>query len=147
MRDLHNNIEVVKALEAIVVNNDSEGTGEIVDLAGYEAAEMIVNVGESGDTLSGSVYMDLILKEGDESDGSDMAAVAEDGVLGDWATGGIFATIDAAAKDGAVFHVGYIGSKRYIRLYVDVTGTHTNGTPIGAEVVCHRARHLGGATV
>jgi hypothetical protein len=147
MRDLHNNIEVKQALETIVVNNDSEGTGDVVDLAGYEAAELIVDVGESGDTLSGSVYFDLILKEGDASDGSGMTAVAEADVLGDWATGGIFATVDAAAEDGAVFHVGYIGSKRYIRLYVDVTGTHTNGTPIGAVVVCGRARHLGGATV
>ncbi len=143
MRDLHNNITIAKALETIVVNNDSEGTGEVIDLQGYESAEMIVAVGESLDTLSGSVYFELKLQHGDLANGTDMAAVAVGDVLGDWATGGIFETIDAPAEDGAVFSVGYIGAKRYIRLFVDVTGTHTNGTPIGAVCVLARDRHIG----
>jgi hypothetical protein len=142
MRDLHNNITVDKALETIVVNNDSEGTGEVIDLQGFEAAEMVVNVGESGDTLSGSVKFDLILQEGEESDGSDMAAVSDaDDLIG--ASSSTFQTIAAASEDGAVYSVGYVGTYRYIRLYVDVTGTHTNGTPIGAVCVKHRDRHIG----
>ena len=39
--------------------------------------------------------------------------------------------IDAAAEDDAVYTCQYIGSKRYIRPVINVTGL-TNGTPIGA---------------
>ena len=145
MRDMHNHITVVEALETIVVNNDTEGTGSVIDLKGYEEAELVVAVGQSGDTLSGALKHDLVLQHGDLANGSDMAAVEEKYVLGSWATGGIFATVDDPAEDGAVFSVGYIGNKRYIRLFVDITGTHTNGTPIGAVAILGRPRHLGAA--
>lgn len=143
MRDLHNNISVVEALETIVVNNDTEGTGSVVDLVDHESAELIVAVGQSGDTLASNLKLDLILQHGDQAGGGDMAAVAESDVLGSWATGGIFATVDADGEDGAVYRVGYVGNKRYVRLFVDVTGTHTNGTPIGAVAVLGRPRHIG----
>lgn len=147
MRDLHNKITVAEALETIVVNNDTEGLGSVVDLAGANAAEMIVAVGQSGDTLSGSLKLDLILLHGALADGSDAAAVAAADVLGSWATGGIFATVDADGEDGAVYRVGYRGSKRYIQLKIDVTGTHTNGTPCGAVAVLAHERHKGGEPV
>lgn len=143
MRDLHNRISVAKALEAIVVNNDTEGTGAVVDLVDCEAAQLIVNVGASGDTLSGTVYHSLTLQHGDLANGSDMAAVAQADVVGGTVTSGVFAVIDDPAEDSAVFSIGYVGSKRYIRLFVDTTGTHTNGTPMAAEVVKHRLRHVG----
>ncbi len=141
MKDLHDNLKLVEALETIVVNNDTEGTGSVVDLQGFESAEIGVLVGQSGDTLSGSVKLDLVLQHGTLADGSDMAAVAQADVLGSWATGGIFATVDADGEDGTLYKVGYVGSKRYIRLFVDVTGTHTNGTPIGAMAILGHTRH------
>jgi hypothetical protein len=143
MRDIHNHITVDKALENIVVNNDTEGTGAVIDLKGFEAAEMIVAVGQSGDVLSGAVKLDLVLQHGDLANGSDQAAVAATDVLGAWAAGGIFSTIDDPAEDGVVVKVGYRGNKRYIRLFVDTTGAHTNGTPIGAVCVKAKARHIG----
>lgn len=147
MRDLHNNIDVVKAIEAIVVNNDTEGTGLTIDLQGYNACEFVVNVGASGDTLSGSLKLDLKLQHGDLANGTDMAAVADADLLGTFATGAIFATIDDPAEDSAVFQVGYIGSKRYVRVFVDTTGTHTNGTPLSAVAILSRERHTGGQAV
>jgi hypothetical protein len=141
MRDLHNNITVKQALETIVVNNDTEGTGASVDLRGHNAAEMIVDVGLSGDVLSGSVFLELKLQHSD--DGSAWTAVSDaDFMLG--ATpdaNGRFALIDDPAEDQVVVKVGYIGPKRFIRLFVDTTGTHTNGTPIGAVAVLGRERH------
>ena len=147
MRDLHNKITVAEALETIVVNNDTEGTGSVVDLAGASAAELIVAVGQSGDTLSGSVKLELILQHGALANGSDMAAVAAGDVLGAWAAGAIFAVVDADGEDGTVYTVGYRGAKRYIRLFIDATGTHTNGTPVGAVCVLAHERHKGGEPV
>lgn len=137
MHNLYDSLSVVKTLEPNVVNNDTDGTGVAVDLAGYETAMMVFEVGASGDTLSGSVYLDLILQE--SADGSTgWAAPAAADVENN------SVRIDDPAEDSVVVKVGYKGEKRYIRAFVDTTGTHTNGTPIGACVVLGRARHVGG---
>ncbi len=147
MRDLHNNVDVIEALEAIVVNNDTEGTGSSIDLKGYNSAEMAVTVGQSGDVLSGSVFLELKLQHSD--DGSAWSAVSSpNDMLG--ATpdaNGRFSLIDDPAEDGVTVAVGYIGPKRFIRVFVDTTGTHTNGTPIGAVAILGRERHTGGQAV
>ena len=134
MRDLHNNIDVKQALETIVVNNDTEGTGATVDLQGYDACELIVDVGESGDTLSGSFSLDLVLQLGDLDERlRPRPRSRQADALGTMAPTGIFATVDADGEDGAIYRVGYCGPKRYVRLFVDTTGTHTNGTPLGGR--------------
>lgn len=143
MRDLHNNIDVFEALETIVVNNDTEGTGNTIDLKGYNACELSVLVGQSGDVLAAGTKFDLTLQHSD--DGSAWANVDAANVLG--AAGAVFATIDDPAEDGVVVSVGYIGPKRFVRVFVDTTGTHTNGTPIGAVAILSRERHTGGQAV
>ena len=50
-------------------------------------------------------------------------------------------TIDAAAEDDVVHYRAYFGSLRYIKAFVDFTGTHTNGIPISAVVVKSYRRH------
>ncbi len=147
MRDLHNNIDVIEALETIVVNNDTEGTGSSINLQGYTAAEIAVAVGQSGDVLSGSVFLELKLQHSD--DGSAWSAVSDPnfmlGAVPD--ANGRFSLIDDPAEDGVTVAVGYIGPKKFIRVFVDTTGTHTNGTPIGAVAILGRERHTGGQAV
>jgi len=146
MRDLHNNVDVKEALEAIVVNNDTEGTGSTIDLQGYNSAEMAVSVGQSGDTLSGSLFLEVKLQHSD--DGSAWSAVGAADMLGAVPdANGRFALIDDPAEDGVVVAVGYIGSKRYIRVFCDTTGTWTVGTPIAAMAILGRERHAGGQAV
>lgn len=145
MRDLHNTIDVVEALETIVVNNDTEGKGSAVDLKGYNSCEIAVAVGQSGDTLSGSLKLDLKLQHSATDQDADFADVGVGDILG--AAAALFATVDADGEDGAVYRAGYVGSKRYVRVFVDTTGTHTNGTPIGAVAILGRERHAGGQPV
>jgi hypothetical protein len=135
MRDLHNNIGVQQTLDPVVASADQ--TGAVVDSQGFGSVEHLALIGQSGDTLSGSVKIDIKLQHGDAADGSDMAAVTDAlDVLGTTPdTNGIFATIDAAAEDEAVYRIGYRGTKRYSRLVVDLTGTHTNGTPVGLAAI------------
>lgn len=137
-RDLHNNISVVASIAPIVGNNDTEGTGVGVDLADVEAAEMIFEFGISGDTLSGALSVLPVLQESDTL-GSGYTDVAAADLLGS------LTIIDDPAEDPAVQAVGYTGNKRYIRAFVDFTGTHTNGIPISAVAVLHRRRHIGTA--
>jgi len=139
MKDLHNNIKVVQALIPAVVTADANGSG--IDRQGFEMVEHIVVMGNSGDTLSGSVLIELVLQDSpDNSVWSDVilakqVLVGADGISVAPSATGVFATIDAPAEDSRHFRIGYRGGERYTRIQVDLTGTHTNGTPISVIAV------------
>lgn len=137
MKDLHSLIKVVDLVKPIVGNNTSEGTpANGADRRGFGSVEHVAAIGVSGDTLSGSVKIDVILQDSDDDStyaavtNADYALVASDGVAAAPNGSGIIATIDDAAEDNAKIRCGYIGPKRYSRLLLQFTGTHTNGTPI-----------------
>ena len=136
--NLYDSVSVAASIVSAVVNDDTEGTGTGVDLRGYETALAIVNVGISGDTLSGSLKSSFSLQESDDNvTFTDVAAADIEGSSQP-------TLIDDATEDPALIVWGYKGSKRYIRVFDDTTGTHTNGTPLGAVVVRGRPRHIGG---
>ena len=69
-----------------------------------------------------------------ESDDDSTYTAVADADLSDSVTGtntGTFAVIDDAAEDDAVYSTKYIGNKRYVKVVANLTGTHTNGTPLG----------------
>lgn len=127
-RNLSEVVSPVKSITPNVGNNDTDGTGTGVDLKGYESASVVFCIGVSGDTLSGTVYMTPKVQESDSpsTNFTDVAAADLDGTL---------TVVDDAAEDDVVQSVDYLGSKRYIRAFVDFEGTHTTGTPIAAVVL------------
>tara|TARA_R110000787_G_scaffold273374_1_gene381066 strand:- start:541 stop:1005 length:465 start_codon:yes stop_codon:yes gene_type:complete len=129
-KDLANNLKMTQVLDPATTSATVNTTG--LDLNGANGAMINVLIGESGDTLSGSVYWDLILQ--DSADNSSWSAVTSntDVSFADVDSSGIYATIDAASEDDASYPIGYNGAKRYVRVAITKTGTHTNGTPIGA---------------
>ena len=139
MRDLHNELKITQLLDPATLTADAtaaDTTTASIDMQGFDSAEIIVNVGESGDTLSASVKWDFALYE--STDNTTFTAVADADLLTQGnaittTTSGIFATVDAAAEDDAVYKVGYIGSKRYVHVNIDPTGAHTNGTPLSVS--------------
>lgn len=135
-RDLYNNLGVRMAVEPQVATADV--TGDTVDTLGYGSVMLAVPVGASGDTLSGSVKIELEVEESD--DNSTWTDVA-DADLHNAVTGtntGTFAVIDDPAEDDAVYVTGYRGAKRYVRIIANLTGTHTNGTEIaGVAILGH----------
>ena len=143
MKDLSNNIVPVVSLAAATRTAAANGTG--VDLQGYESATVLVDVGAEGDTLSGSVYFEVSLEESD--DDSTYTDVAQASIVdGTIAAGGIFLKLDGTTggnpdSAGGIFRVGYVGNSRDIRVVLAKTGTHSNGTPLGAMVVKGHARH------
>ena len=145
MKDLSNSISPAVALAAAVRTAAANGTG--VDLQGYESATVLVDVGAEGDTLSSSVFFEVSLEESD--DNSTFTDVEQAGIVdGTIASGGIFLKLDGTTggdpdTTGGIFRVGYVGGKRYIRVVLAKTGTHSNGTPLGAMVVKGHARHTG----
>ena len=142
MKDLSNNISPVVSIINAVKTAAGNGTG--VDLQGYESATVLVDVGAEGDTLSGSVYFEVSLEHSDDNSTYSDCAQADiiDGTI---AAGGIFLKLDGTTGGdpdtaGGIFRVGYVGGKRYIRVVLAKTGTHSNGTPLGAMVVKGHAR-------
>lgn len=131
--DLHHNILVESVLKTQVLSGAAgEVTVTKIDRQGFDSLEFVAAVGESGDTLSGSLKLEFILKEGELADGSDLAPVTDEtvvlGAIPD--SNGIVITVDADGEDGKIHSIGYVGNKRFAVLVPRKIGTHTNGIPL-----------------
>lgn len=114
-----------------ITGNGDDTDSTTLDLLGYEdGADLIVAVGESGDTLSGSLYLEIEVRESD--DDSTYAACADKDVHGTvtGANTGTIGVIDDPAEDDVVVAGQYVGSKRYVQVRLAKTGNHAIGTPI-----------------
>ena len=116
MRDLHNNINGARGISpAAIISANGTTTGQTIDTVGFGSLEFLFLAGAITDgTFTVTIY------EGDASDMSDEAAVADSDLLG---TEPVFASTD----DNLVKRVGYKGSKRYVRAKVVQTGATTGG--------------------
>jgi len=115
-QDLHNNIDERVALATQLINTDTTTAGVIIDTAGYESLEFIMQAGvvTAGDITG-------VMQDGDDSGLSDAATVASDFRLGS------LVTLDATG----VTRVGYIGKKRYVRL----NGLSANSANLTAGII------------
>ena len=143
MQDLSHNIELGNSIINAVKTTGANGTG--IDLQGFEEATAVVSVGAEGDTLSGSVYFEVSLEHSDDNS-TYTDCVQADIVNGTIAAGGIFLKLDGTTggdpdTTGGQWQVGYVGGKRYVRLVLSKTGTHSNGTPISGMIVKSRPRN------
>lgn len=140
IRDIINGLKIDQVVDPVVITADANGAS--VDMVGYNWCTFLALIGESGDTLSGSVKIELEVEESDDDSSFTDVADAE---LQNYVAGtndGCFGLIDAAAEDDAVYKGTYRGGSRYVRPVINVTGTHTNGTPIGIVAIRHGVEHL-----
>ncbi len=129
IRNLNREISVVNSIAPqAALTATTTGTG--VDLAGYRSAAVVVHAGAVTDgTFTPTV-------EESDASGSGYTAVAAADLDGS------FAAITSAADDN-IQEVGYLGSKRYIRVVLTetvastgafITATVVRGTPATAPV-------------
>ena len=132
-RDIYSNLNLTQMLTPVNVQADVDSGS--VDTRAFDSLMLLANIGLSGDVLSGAVFIELEVEDSpNDSDWTDAA----DADLTNSVTGtntGTFALIDAPAEDELRYIVGYKGDKRYVRVVVNVTGTHTNGTPMAVSAV------------
>ena len=131
MKDLYHLIKYVKLLAAAVYTADANSA--TMDLAAYRSCVLQAFIGVNGDTFSGSVKIEL---EVEHSDDDSVWSDCADADLLNTVVGtnpGTFAVIDANGETDALYQTGYIGSKRYVRVVANFTGTHTNGTIVGVS--------------
>lgn len=110
------------ALNTAAISSSTTTAGNIIDTQGFNALTFILSVGARTD----GTYTPLI-EEGDDSGLSDAAAVADSDLVGTEAG----AVISAA---NTVKKIGYVGSKRYVRLSV-VSTSVTSGATVGATAI------------
>jgi len=118
----------------------TETPGSGIDLKGCSSATVICLIGAITNIANSPVPSWTFTLQ-DSADDSTYAAVETADVLitygkNDGAVAsGVFATIDAAADDAALYSIGYIGDKRYIRVVATAADTPGN-TAIAVSVVC-----------
>lgn len=118
-RDLNKSVSVASSLLPNVRTATANGSG--VDLSGYTKAMFLAHIG----TITDGTFT-LSAEESD--DNSTFTAVAAGNLSG------AFVAATSSADD-TVQEVGYLGSKRYVRAVVTVTGSPGTGGPVGVTVV------------
>jgi hypothetical protein len=105
-RDIDKQISVVSTI-APAAAATATTTGTTVDLAGYRSAAVVLHCG----VFTDGTFTPTVEESDDDSAWSTVAA----GELS-----GSFAAV-TSANDVAVYEVGYLGSKRYVRLLMTET--------------------------
>lgn len=110
MRDLHNHLTVRRAISPVSVADTTAQVSEIIDVLGYNSLEFAIAIGSVADA---DATFTVLVEDGDESDLSDNAAVADEELLGTEALAGF-----QFDDDNEVRKIGYLGNKRYVRLTI-----------------------------
>ena len=113
--DLHDNVKMVRAYSPQAATTDTTPiVTQIVDRADFATLEFGIAIGAAGTGCTAAVS----LEEGNDSALADTAVPATSVLLGTLAAAG-FTTANGA---NATRKIGYIGSKRYVRLTITPAG-------------------------
>lgn len=112
--DLKSDINNLNAFTPATINTDTTTNGVEVDMLGYESLTFLMRASNYTD----GTYTPLI--EESDTSGSGYSAVADNDLIGTEA--------DGALSAAGVSRIGYVGTKRYIRLSFVSTSTSTGAT-------------------
>lgn len=134
MRDLANNLAFKRAISPAAARTDNTAiVSEIVDLAGFSSAVFAILIGANTDA---NATFAVLVEHGDQSNLSDAAAVPDAQLTGTEAAAGF----TAADDDNETRKIGYVGSKRYIRLTITPSGNDSGNIFVAAIAVLSGAR-------
>lgn len=127
MSNLYNNTQIEQLINP--VNATSTRTSTHTDTQGFYQCLVIVNMGLAFDALSGIRYWTISLQEGDTTGAFTNVANADtDNGAGSY-------VVDSSSEDEQAYVFSYNGSKRYVRVVVTATGTHSSGTAMSATAI------------
>ncbi len=131
MRDLHNNVKILTAIEPVAVGTTGTGkTSGAIDRQGYDSLEFDIAYGAV--TATAAAFT-VALTESDLAT-SGFTAVADADLLGTELLAGLAAAVRVdGSTEKVTKKIGYIGNKRYVK--VQVSSTTTAGTPIGVNAI------------
>lgn len=132
MKDLHENMKQVLALNAVALGATGANAGAIIDRKGYGGVEFVIGYGSI--TTTGTVVTAL-LKEGDVT--GTLTSVADADLIGTETLASLVAGARAAGTGKELCkRLGYKGSKRYLQLTLTGTGTTSAGM-VWADAILH----------
>lgn len=132
MRDLMNNIDVKRVISPVSVGDNTAQVGQIIDRAGADSVTYVIATGSIADA---DATFAVLLEEGDTSDLSDNAAVADADLIGTEALAGFQFDDDNECRK-----LGYKGGKRYTRLTITPTGNASAALVSAVCVLGHLSR-------
>jgi hypothetical protein len=112
---LHDSLASAVLLEAQDLAHTDTASAWL-DTKGYAGADLIVAIGALTG-VDGSNYVLPILQESDLTTDVSASNVATADIAG------AFTSVNSSSLDSVVQRVGYCGSKRYVRVKLDYTGT------------------------
>jgi|694.fasta_scaffold104788_4 hypothetical protein len=106
-KDLHNNIDVKRAISPVSEAGNTALVSQILDTRGYESVELVILTGSIADA---DATFTVLIEDGDSATLTDNAAVADTFLLGTEAQAGFQFDDDNECRK-----IGYVGGKRYVR--------------------------------
>jgi hypothetical protein len=126
MRDLHNSIEIRPAIAPVVATDNTALVSAIIDCSGFDGVEFAIVTGTLADA---DATFTVLVEHDDAAALGTAAAVPDSSLLGTEATASF-----TFAADGASRKIGYIGTKRYVRLTI-TPANNTGNAPIAALAI------------
>lgn len=109
-QDNHNNLLVRRAISPVSVADNTAQVSQIIDTLGFGSLEFVIATGAIADA---DATFTVLVEDGDASNLSDAAPVVDAQLLGTEAVAGF-----QFDDDNEVRKIGYLGSKRYVRLTI-----------------------------
>ena len=106
-KDLHNNIDIKRAISPVSVSDNTAQVSQILDTRGYESIELVIATGSIADSDATFV---VLIEDGDSATLTDAAAVSDTFLLGTEALASFQFDDDNECRK-----IGYVGGKRYVR--------------------------------
>jgi hypothetical protein len=110
MKDLTNLIDLKRVISPVSVADTTAQVGQIIDRRGFDSLTYVIATGSIADA---DATFTVLLEEGDASNMSDAAAVADADLIGTEALAGFQFDDDNECRK-----LGYKGAKRYTRLTI-----------------------------
>lgn len=136
-RDLHNTLSYQRAISPLTqTNSDTAFVSQIIDMADLLGLEFVIALGNMTDANMTAV---VLIEESEASDMTGANAVADADLLP--APNNTVATAPEAqagftfSDDNAIKSIGYVGTKRYVRMTITPTGNDAGALPIAAIAV------------
>ena len=139
-KDLHNNLHFVPLIAPIAARTDNTAVvSAIIDTLGYESAEFVIVTGTNTDV---NATFAVLVEDGNASNLSDNAAVADTFLLGTEAEAGFTFADDVECRK-----IGYVGPKRYVRVTVTPSGNDSGNIFLAGVAVLGNARSKPSSTL
>lgn len=121
---------------------DSNG----VDISSWNSVYLLFTMGDEGDVLTANLSWRFRVQHATDLVADDWAPCTQEDIVGANVVGSVgqVLEVDGSGDEGtptnpgalgAIFKVGYIGPRRYVRCLVEANGTHTVGTNYAVSYV------------